>query len=154
MPRYPDDALVRDARSQYFLHSGFPPDGGYADRWVRLKADGVTIFMFPNTAARVRSVKLHDLHHVLTGYETTWAGEAEIAAWELASGCARHYPAWVLNIAAVMIGLLLWPRRVSAAFARGRRSGNLYRTEFSDELLDTSVGDLRRRIQLSSRRST
>src|SRR5688572_12140938 len=108
MPRYRDDAVVRDARAQYFANAGFAQDGGYADRWVRLKAGGVTVFMFPNTAARVRSVKLHDLHHVLTEYDTTWAGEAEIGAWELASGCARHYPAWVLNFGAVAIGLLLW----------------------------------------------
>jgi NADPH:quinone reductase-like Zn-dependent oxidoreductase len=36
-------------------------------------------------------VKLHDIHHVLTGYDTTWRGKAEIGAWEIASGCGRHY---------------------------------------------------------------
>lgn len=148
MARYPDDSTVRDARSDYFSRAGFASDGGYGDRWVRLKAHGKTVFMFPNTAARIRSVKLHDLHHVVTGYETDWAGEAEIGAWELASGCARHIPAWVLNAGAVAIGILLWPRRTIAAFQRGRRSGNLYRTEFSDELLEMTVGDLRRRLRL------
>ena len=29
---------------------------------------------FPNSDARRRAVKLHDLHHVLTGYGTTWTG--------------------------------------------------------------------------------
>jgi hypothetical protein len=150
MPRYPDDSLVLDARTEYFSRSGFEFDGGYADRWVRLKARGVTVLIFPNTAARVRSVKLHDLHHVLTEYDTTWAGEAEIGAWELASGCGRHYPAWLLNTGAVMIGLLVWPKRVYAAFQRGRRSGNLYTAQFTDDLLHTTVGELRRRIRLAS----
>src|SRR5215213_2728485 len=122
MPHYRDEEVVRAARAEYFAHSGFSSDGGYGDRWVQLKAGGVTVFAFPNTAARVRSVRLHDLHHVLTEYDTTWAGEAEIGAWELASGCGRHYPAWVLNSGAVLIGVFLWPRRVLAAFRRGRRS--------------------------------
>ena len=139
---------VRDARAEYFARAGFAPDGGYGDRWVRLKAHGRTVFTFPNTAARVRSVRLHDLHHIVTGYDTSWVGEAEIGAWELASGCGRHYPAWVLNAGAVAIGLLLWPRRVLAAFRRGRRSDNLYGGEFAEELLDLEVDELRRRLRL------
>jgi ubiquinone biosynthesis protein Coq4 len=141
---------VRDARTEYFARAGFAPDGGYGDRWVRLKAGGRTVFVFPNTAARVRSVKLHDLHHIVTGYDTSWVGEAEIGAWELASGCGRHYPAWVLNLGAVAIGALLWPRRVAAAFRRGRRSDNLYAGEFREELLDLDVEELRRRLRLTT----
>lgn len=141
---------VRDARAAYFARAGFAPDGGYGDRWVRLKAGGRTVFVFPNTAARVRSVKLHDLHHVATGYDTSWVGEAEIGAWELASGCRRHYAAWVLNAGAVAIGVLLWPRRVLAAFRRGRRNENLYRGEFSEALLDLEVEELQRRLGLRS----
>ena len=148
MAHYSDETPVRQARAEYFSRSGFAADGGYADRWVQLKAAGVTLFAFPNTSARVRSVKLHDLHHVLTGYDTSWAGEAEIGAWELASGCGNHYAAWVLNLGAVAIGAVLWPRRVWKAFRRGRKSGNLYATEFSEELLDLTVGDLRRRMKL------
>src|SRR5215203_1637137 len=141
MPRYSDASTIRSARAEYFERSGFARDGGYTDRWVRLKASGVTVLVFPNTAARVRSVKLHDIHHVLTEYDTTWTGEAEIGAWELASGCARHYAAWMLNIGAVGIGMLFAPKRVWTAFKRGRRSDSLYRTTFSDELLDETVGE-------------
>ena len=126
MARYVDNLMIRNARSEYFQRSGFSSDGGYSDRWVYLKAGGVTVFVFPNTPARVRSVRLHDIHHILTEYDTSWAGEAEIAAWELASGCRRHYAAWVLNSGALLIGIVLWPRRVLKAFRRGRRSGNLY----------------------------
>jgi hypothetical protein len=149
MARYSDDQTVRVAREAYFVRSGFATDGGYGDRWVKLKTKGRTVFAFPNTAARVRSVRLHDIHHVLTEYDTTWAGEAEIGAWELGSGCGRHYPAWVLNFGAVVIGAVLWPRRVWAAFRRGRRSGNLYAVEFSEELLDRTVGELRQAIGLA-----
>lgn len=150
MPGYADSERIREARRTYFETAGFAADGGYGDKWVLLKARGVTLFAFPNTAARVRSVKLHDLHHVLTEYDTSWEGEAEIGAWELASGCGRHYPAWVLNAGAVVIGMLICPRRVLRAFRRGRRSGNLYSSQFSDELLDRTVGELRRFIGLAA----
>ncbi len=149
MSRYDDALSLRDARTQYFERSGFASDGGYSDRWVFLKTAGVTILAFPNTAARVRAVRFHDLHHVLTEYDTTWTGEAEISAWELASGCADQYAAWVLNIGAACIGLFIAPRRVLRAFARGRRTRNLYREQFSDELLHGKVGELRAKLGLT-----
>lgn len=111
---------------------------------------GPIVIRFPNTQSRVRSVKLHDLHHVLTGYDTSWSGEAEIAAWEIASGCATHYAAWVLNLGAFAIGLLIDLRGVYAAFIRGRHTANLYRDEFADGLLARTVGDIRSELGLDS----
>jgi hypothetical protein len=146
MVRYSPALTLGQARHQYFERSGFA-DGAYAERWVRLKA-GPIILWFPNTSARVRAVKLHDLHHVLAEYGTTWTGEAEIGAWEIASGCAGHYPAWILNCGAVAIGLVIAPRYTYRAFVRGRHSRNLYRTEFSEALLDRTVGEVRRQLDL------
>ncbi len=147
MPLHDAAFSLRQARAEYFAASGFPLDGGYGDRWVRLKAGPFTL-RFPNTAARVRAVRLHDLHHVLTGYGTTWTGEAEIGAWEIASGCGRHYPAWFLNFGALAIGLALAPLRVFRAFVRGRHSRNLYAGEFREELLDLTVGALRETLSI------
>lgn len=103
MAAYSSELTLRDARQQYFVLNGFG-DGGYQATWVKLKAGPIPIY-FPNTKARVRAVKFHDVHHVLTEYQTTWSGEAEIGAWEIASGCGRHYPAWLLNLNAFAIGL-------------------------------------------------
>jgi hypothetical protein len=66
----------------------------------------------------------------------------------VATGCAAHYQAWLLNLLAFAIGLLINPRGVHRAFMRGRRSRNLYRTIFSDELLALKVGDVRRELGL------
>jgi ubiquinone biosynthesis protein Coq4 len=142
--RYDPDLTLRAARQIYFDANGFD-NGGYAEKWVKLKA-GPFRFAFPNIEARVRSVKLHDLHHVITEYDTTWRGEAEIGAWELASGCARHWPAWVLNLGAVSIGVWLCPRLTWRAWKRGRRSRNLYRETFDEAMLDQTVGELRARM--------
>jgi hypothetical protein len=101
-----DDATLtlREARARYFRESGFGEDGGYAKRWVEVQL-GPIPFAFPNTQARVRAVRYHDLHHVVTGYATDVIGEAEIAAWEIASGCAGFATAWILNLYALPLGL-------------------------------------------------
>jgi hypothetical protein len=146
MTLYPADLNLRAARERYFELNNFA-DGGYEEGWVKMKAGFVPIW-FPNTVARVKAVKFHDLHHVLTEYPTTWRGEAEIGAWEVAGGCAAHYQAWLLNLSAFAIGLAINPRGVYLAFARGRQSRNLYRTTFSDELLTRTVGEMRRELEL------
>lgn len=138
---------VREARARYFVDNAFGPDGGYGSPWVTMKAGPIPIAL-PNAPSRVRAVRFHDLHHIATGYPTTWIGEAEISAWELATGCADHYAAWVLNLLVFPIGFFLSPRRLFRAFVRGRHSRNLYRTEFGDALLDQSVADLRHRLGL------
>jgi hypothetical protein len=148
---YDSQATLRSARQQYFDRAGFD-EGGYTERWVKLRAGGLVIVVFPNTAARVRAIKFHDLHHVLADYDTTWTGEAEIGAWEIASGCAQHYPAWLLNLGAFAIGLVIAPRRTFHAFVRGRHSRNLYREPFTDDLLAQTVGAVRTRLGLDEPR--
>ncbi len=147
--RYSPALPLREARAQYFLRAGFD-ETTYSDRVVVLRVLGVPLILFPNTAQRVRSVRLHDLHHVLTGYPTSWAGEGEIGAWELATGCRDHWAAWALNFVATAIGGFVAPRRILRAFARGRRERNLYDEEFSDALLDESVGALRARLGIDA----
>ena len=104
--QYPDFTPLRHARADYFRKNAFGEDGGYGQRWVKLKLGPVPIW-FPNTDGRRRAVRLHDLHHVATGYDTSLVGEAEIGAWELAMGCANYYAAWLLNAGAVAMGLFL-----------------------------------------------
>ena len=145
MEHYADELRLVDARAQYFSANCLD-DGGYSARWVKFKV-GPLRFHIPNTQARVAAVRLHDLHHLVTGYDTT-VGESEIGAWEIASGCARHYAAWLLNLAAMTIGLLVDAAKVRRAFMRGRHSRNLYREPFDEVLLLTTVGDLRKKLQL------
>jgi hypothetical protein len=137
---------LREARERYFRQSGLD-EAGYSARWVRLRAGPIS-FYFPNTAGRVRAVRFHDLHHVLTGYDTSWTGEGEIAAFELASGCGRHLAAWVLNLGALGIGMFLAPRRMWRAWCRGAASANLYGERFDDALLRQPVAAVRRRLRL------
>lgn len=148
MTRYGDGLGLREARARYFDENGFGSDGGYGAAWVKLRLGPIALRL-PNTAARVRAVRYHDLHHLATDYATDWTGEAEIAAWEIAGSCADHHAAWLLNLWAMAIGLVIAPRAVFRAFRRGRRSHNLYREPWSDALLEGSVGALRQRLGLA-----
>jgi len=145
-----DEGLtLREARERYFAGSGFPPGGGYDAHWVKVQL-GPIPFAFPNTAARVRAVRFHDLHHVVTGYATDLVGEAEIAAWEIATGSADFGAAWLLNLQALGLGLLRAPGASFRAFVRGRRTRNLYRRRFDDALLAARVGELRAELGLAA----
>jgi hypothetical protein len=140
-------ATLREARAQYFRQNGVKEDGGYADKWVKIKLGPVPV-VFPNTNGRRSALLQHDLHHVATGYDTTLVGETEIGAWELASGCRHYYAAWILNMGAVVTGLFLAPRRVGRAFLRGRRCTNLYQLGIDAGWPEETVGGLRQRLGL------
>jgi len=144
---YEESMTLRQARAQYFRQNGLAEDGGYGQRWVTIKLGPVPIAI-PNTRGRQAALLPHDLHHVATGYDTTLVGEAEIGAWELASGCRHYYAAWILNAGAVATGLLLAPQRVARAFRLGRRCTNLYHVDVDAGWPEETVGELRRRLGL------
>ena len=147
MARYDDALSLREARARYFESNGFG-DGGYDAQWVKL-ALGPIPFAFPNSAARVRAVRLHDLHHVATGYDTNVLGEAEIGAWEIGSSCRGFVAAWILNLYAMVLGFWIDPPAVYRAFVRGRHTGNLYLGVWDESLLEARVGELRERLRLT-----
>jgi len=149
MATYDDTLTLRDARELYFAHNDFGPNGGYDANWVWLKV-GFLPVAIPNVQARVRAVKIHDLHHVVTGYDTDMMGELRIAAWEIGGGCGSFVAAWVLNLWGLFLGLFYDVRSVRDAFIRGRRGENLYHEPFDDALLATTVGAARARLAVPS----
>lgn len=146
--KYAVHQTLRMARKQYFRDSGFGEDGGYNERWIKVKVWRIPIWL-PNTAGRRRAVRLHDLHHILTGYPTTWRGEAEISAWEVGSGGLKTFFAgWVLDLMNIAQGVVINPAGVYRGFMRGRQTKNLFGAEFNTKLLDSSVDEYRERLGL------
>lgn len=130
---------LREARDAWFTSQDLPLDGGYTEKWVKLPA-GPFHFYIPNTASRKKAVPLHDLHHLVTGYETDWAGEYQISAWEIGAGCGGYSFAWLINFQGMLAGAVRFPLRTFRAFARGRRCQAFYTTRAYDEqLLDDDV---------------
>lgn len=138
---------TREARDGFFAEYGFGEDGGYSKSWVYYDLGPLRVPV-PNSRARARAVPIHDLHHLATGYCSRLREEFEIAAWELGGGCGGYVAAWVLNFLAFSGGIVVIPRRLFRAFLRGRRSHNLYHSEYDEALLDLSLNELRERIGL------
>ena len=147
MAEYAPEMTLRSARAEYFEANGFGDDGGYSKKWEVIKLGPVPI-PIRNVPARVAAIRFHDLHHIVTGYDTDLVGEAEIGAWEIASGCANKWFAWMINLQAMILGLFVGPRRLYAAFVRGRHSKSLYPEEYREALLDETVGEAKRRLEL------
>ncbi len=147
---YPDSMTMREARDRYFEVNGFGADGGYEDAWVDFKFFALP-FPIPNIEGRRRAVKLHDFHHVLTGYDVDTTGELEIAGYEMGAGCGHFWVGWGLSLPGIAGGALVAPLRTFRAFVRGRRAQTLYTRDYDEryvELLDRTVGEMRRETKL------
>ncbi len=139
---------AQQALSRYFVEEGVFPAGTSADDWVGdrwYRIGGLPVF--PLVGKIKQSLILHDLHHVVTGYHTTWRGELELAGWELGSGgCARHLFFWVDRLVAVLLGLIFQPRLTLRAFRKGWRQRNLYPLQAS-QALAIEIDELRRYVR-------
>jgi hypothetical protein len=136
--------LVKDALARYFAINGFTTEA-YTAPTVEIPIGPLTIPL-PNTAGRKKVVKLHDIHHLATGYGTDLIGEAEIGAWELRAGCVG-LAAYVYNGMAVAMGLLLAPIRTLQAFRDARGTTTLYRLGLDyDAALTLELTELRARL--------
>ncbi len=137
---------VRTHRDRFWRDHGFGPNGGYDEPWATASFAGIP-YTVPNSQSRADALRVHDLHHLVTGYGTDWTGESEIAAWELGSGGGGRYPyAWFIALFGFVVGVLALPLRTLRAYARGRRSRNLYSVPGPGPLLDQPLVQVRRRL--------
>ncbi|MCA9540216.1 MAG: hypothetical protein KC620_15065 [Myxococcales bacterium] len=117
--------LLGDLRAEFLNMAEFN-DGEQVHKaieWVKLGPIPIPI---PNPPIRVQALKLHDMHHILTGYRTDWTGEWEISGWEVGAGLHRNPVAWTFCVMGFTAGLIASPRRTLRAFARGRRCRTLF----------------------------
>lgn len=139
--RLDPESTVREARDAYLEDNGFDM-AAYTSKTFALPFLGREIHL-PNPPSRQRVIARHDLHHALTGYGTDYIGEAEIGVWELRAGCNTPF-LWFINLAAVMFGVLLSPRRIWRAWRHAAGHRSLYLDERPiEELLAMKLGDLR-----------
>ncbi len=140
----------RDLLQNFYIANKLPPLGGITDPIVRIEiAPGFALYI-PNFDAHRMAVIRHDVHHLVTGYSaSTLAGESEISAWELASGCKTYWAATVINMYCAMIGVPFNLRNLLNAFTRGRRTKNLYNKELTkQEFLHMPLEELKHRLLL------
>lgn len=97
---------------------------------------------------------MHDVYHVLTGFDTSWAGELGVWAFVAAQRYSKKH--WI----AVVLGCLLYPilaprqiprlwRNLWAGIAMGRRSDSLILVPF-EKLWARDVGELRSELGIDA----
>ncbi|MFI5141454.1 MAG: hypothetical protein ACHQII_03765 [Bacteroidia bacterium] len=139
-----EDKTPREILSKFYKDHNLDDDGGQSKPYVKIDITPKFHFYFPNFDARKKAVIKHDIHHLLTEYDTTVAGESEISAWEVASGCKSYWAAFLIDVSGAMLGILFNFFGILKAFARGRRTKNLYYDKFTtEEALDMKIGGLR-----------
>lgn len=144
-----EDKTLRELLPGFYDAHNLGMEGGKYEANVRVEMTKKIVFYFPNFSARKKAVLKHDIHHLVTGYPSTYTGETEIGAWEIASGCKGYWVAWILNISGMMTGLVFNLWKVLQAFARGRRTKNLYYHLISDnEALEMKLSELQQLLLL------
>ena len=139
------EALVNDLTAKGLRSADTPPERLYEDDWFRITLGGRNVKVI-KLKGLIESVAIHDVHHLLTGYGTDVQGEAEIAAWELASGgCSRHWLMWLDRLVALITVALFYPRASWAAAKRGWQERNLYGASL-DPLLRQDLETVRARL--------
>lgn len=141
----------RELLPGFYKRYNLNDDGGQSSSFVKIELTKKILLYIPNFAARRKAVFKHDIHHIATGYTSTFKGETEISAWEIASGCRHYWVAWVLDMQAVMIGMLFNPLGVYKAFVKGRRTKNLYNDALEDEqLMDMPLAEIKESLLLNN----
>jgi hypothetical protein len=130
----------------FYRKSNFSDDSSVV-HWIHVQI-GPLRFPFPNPGQRREVIWLHDLTHLLTGYDTSWTGEGEIAAWELASGFPlKHWIGYFYAPITFSIGLIVAPVRTLRAFRLGIGQKNVYKLQLeSSQLKHMTVADLKKAL--------
>jgi hypothetical protein len=115
---------ILEELKSYWKSQNLPADGGVNELFNEAKF-GKFSFKYPNLDGQ--ALILHDINHLLTGYQTNWKGECEVSAWELASGGRRGYPTtWIYPISLVILGLFICPIRTLKAYKKGLGKRNSF----------------------------
>jgi ubiquinone biosynthesis protein Coq4 len=146
---------TREALNDYLGQQGIkagdqPFEEWLHDNWLRMSLFGHRIPVKPLHGFK-NAVVLHDVHHLIADYDTTWTGEFQVAAWELGSGgCGSPLLFSLKLVFLFLLGLVLAPTATCYAFGRGRSQRNLYRFEY-EEVLPRDIDELRRYVASDTR---
>lgn len=144
-----EDKTIKESLPEFYKKYNLGVDGGQSISSVKVEVTKEFVLYIPNFSARKKAVLKHDIHHIVTGYPSTFKGESEIGAWEIGSGCKHYWAAWVLDASGFMTGIVFNLWGVLKAFARGRRTRNLYYDDIStEEALHMKVSELEKYLYL------
>ena len=88
----PADWLTLRGRDAYLAENGFTV-AAYDEPWTEASFLGID-FVIPNTPRHAALIRLHNLHHVATGYGTDLAGEGKYRRGSFAAGSVGSGSTW------------------------------------------------------------
>ncbi|TAE34036.1 MAG: hypothetical protein EAZ91_01635 [Cytophagales bacterium] len=140
---------VQQALAQFYQEHDFGEDGGVNEKLAYLKIGPVSV-PIPNTQERREMIHLHDLNHIINGYDTSWRGESMVSTWEFVTGGWGFRPfIWGLIFSAMCVGLALFPKATFKAFVRGTYTRGLLDLRLPKSvLMSLIISDLQQRLGL------
>ena len=147
-------ATIGRVIQDFYDKHDFGEKGGIHEKYAWIKFGFFSIPIL-NVAARKNNVYLHDISHIVTGYDTTWKGESAVSAWEIAAGgWANLYLPWVLTLWAMGLGVVFYPSNILSAFKRGRTMNNALTSGLSKkDMYALSVSDFKQIISNKPKRN-
>jgi hypothetical protein len=139
----PGDWSGLAGRDDYIGENGFSI-AGYEETKSSLVVFGIDLII-PNPPRRRHIIKIHDLHHVLTGYGTDLPGEGEVSVWELSAGTRVVGPyVLALIVISAILGMFIAPGRMLRAWHASKGARPLWSSPMTyEQMLAMSVGELR-----------
>lgn len=139
---------VEHALNDFYNQHGYGLEGGINKKWDMIKFGPVALPL-PNLESRRKNIYLHDISHLVTGYDVSWVGESAVSSWEIATGgWGRLYFPWWLTLWAMAVGVMLYPRQSYRAFQAGLRMKNALTGGLTKkEMYGLKLDELRLRLQ-------
>lgn len=139
---------VEDALNEFYTQHGYGLEGGIHKKWDWIRFGPVALPL-PNLDSRRKNIYLHDISHLVTGYDVSWIGESSVSSWEIASGgWGRFYFPWFLTLWAMAIGVMLYPKQSYRAFLAGLQMKNALTGGLGkSEMFRLQLNELRLRLQ-------
>jgi hypothetical protein len=146
---------IADLVAEYPFDIEPPSAANVPARWWYFEVLGIKVCCY-NFRWRQQAIAHHDLHHIVTGYPCSLAGEVQVAAWEFAAGRYPNIFANLFCLPLITCGLITMPKQLWTAFKRGRQSHSLFNTAITPALLNSKLSDVlaetRRSVGPSRRR--
>ncbi len=132
----------------FYVKNGYATDGGASKAWAKIKVGSIS-FPIPNLPARSQNLYLHDVNHVVMGFETTWKGESAISSWEIATGgWGKLYFVWLLVLGGMGVGVVFYPKSTYDAFQAGLNMRSAFTSGLSkNQLYSLSLDELKSILQ-------
>ncbi len=141
---------IQQQLNEFYQINNFGEEGGANATWAWFQFGAISLPLY-NFKQRRELIWVHDLNHLVTGYDTTWRGESSVSAWEAATGGWGTNPVWILILSAFGIGLVLYPTTTFRAFIRGRYTQGPVNLKIpKKQLIQLTINELRQKLNLTN----